>query len=472
MRTVVLLLVCVVGACKPSDILSVPAPTGVLSNSSEQNQSGAELIAANAMAELNVGFAQWQSGVLEWSGLLADEFQWTDVKQGGQWAGVDARVTEAGRGFVEVGDISLEDLILARVTFLTALPMLERYEPASGRPKIGLAFALVGYSELLIAEDYCAGLPLAAPTPNGFTYGMPLTTDSMLGVAEAHFDSAVAYAGTDTLVGPLAATGLGRTRLDRGDFATAAAAVAEVPTSFIYNAELEPGGYNNAGLTSSNAYDYGVQNYNCSDFTTADSKGRNGLNYISANDPRLVFDTTLAETCDGLNASLADSVYHYPMKFGFPSTNIPLATGAEARLVEAEAALHAGQVATWAADLNALRASAPGTYLALSSGMPPLTTDSTIGATEATQVAVMFRERAFWLYGTGSRLGDMRRLIRQYGRDQSTVFPIGPYPNASLPGLPSALPSYGTEVNLTLPTAAGGLPGPQPNYRGCISRAA
>jgi hypothetical protein len=101
--------------------------------------------------------------------------------------------------------------------------------------------------------------------------------------------------------------------------------------------------------------------------------------------------------------------------------------------------------------------------------VPPLTTDSTTAATAATQVDVMFRERAFWLYGTGTRLGDMRRLVRQYGRDQSTVFPVGPYPYASFPGLPSPVPTYGTDVSLTLPTSAGGLTDPNPNYRGCLT---
>ena len=36
--------------------------------------------------------------------------------------------------------------------------------------------------------------------------------------------------------------------------------------------------------------------------------------------------------------------------------------------------------------------------------------------TPAAREDLMFRERAFWLFGTGHRLGDMRRMIRQYGR--------------------------------------------------------
>jgi hypothetical protein len=69
-------------------------------------------------------------------------------------------------------------------------------------------------------------------------------------------------------------------------------------------------------------------------------------------------------------------------------------------------------------------------------------------------------------------LGDMRRLIRQYGRDQSTVYPVGPFPNGNASTLPSPLPNYGTDVNITLPTAAGTYSDPNPAYKGCTNRSA
>lgn len=215
-----------------------------------------------------------------------------------------------------------------------------------------------------------------------------------------------------------------------------------------------------------------MQYEGCGEFDVANNKGQNGLNYTTAGDPRLAFDSTLIETCDGLYGHVADSVFYYPVKFGNPSTTVPLATGVEARLIEAEVALHAGQVGLWASDLNALRANAPGTYLQLATGMAPLSADSTTNASAATQVNVMFRERAFWTFGMGMRLGDMRRLIRQYGRDQSTVFPSGPYPYGQAKTLPSPLPSYGTDVNLTLPTAASPLTDPNSSYKGCLNKSA
>jgi hypothetical protein len=71
----------------------------------------------------------------------------------------------------------------------------------------------------------------------------------------------------------------------------------------------------------------------------------------------------------------------------------------------------------------------------------------------------MFRERAFWLFGTGHRLGDLRRLVRQYGRGSETVFPTGNYFKGGL---------YGTDVNIPVPFEERN----NPNFTGCLDRGA
>jgi starch-binding outer membrane protein, SusD/RagB family len=474
-RIVWVLACTAMAACKPSDILTVPPPTGVQPLSEYQSQAGAELLEAGGVTQMSAGFSQGAGqGVLEWSGLLGDEFRWGDFLYDGGDAGVDARMTAALSGFNEPGDSPLAMLLAGRVTLMTALPLLKQYEPATGRAKIGLAYALLGYTELLAAEDYCAGLPMSTLSTSGPVYGTPLTTDSLLGVAQTDFDSALTNANNDPTVLPLALVGRARTLVNRANWATADSGLSSVPTSFVYNAELQPGGYNNGGLTLSNLYDYMVQYYPCGEVNAADVKGGNGMNYISANDPRLVFNTTLNETCDGHYGGSADSVWYYPMKFGLTSSGVPLATGVEARLIEAEVALQQGAAGTWAADLNALRAAGNNedTYIQITGTLPTLGADSTTSAPAAEQVAVMFRERAFWLYGTGTRLGDMRRLIRQYGQNENTVFPVGPFPHGNAPTLPAPIANYGTDVNLTLPTAASKLNDPNSNYKGCTSKAA
>jgi hypothetical protein len=77
----------------------------------------------------------------------------------------------------------------------------------------------------------------------------------------------------------------------------------------------------------------------------------------------------------------------------------------------------------------------------------------------------MFRERAFWLYGTGHRLGDLRRLVRWYGRDQAQVFPVGTYVNG---GASSLVSTYGTDVDYPIGLVETG----NSRFHGCLNAGA
>jgi hypothetical protein len=444
-------------SCRPSDVLSVPPPIGVLQGAT--GVAGAEGELAGATADLSY-YVTGPGYALENGGLLTDEMHYAQFTTGPSLNLVAADARDGAVGSLALtgpatGEFST--LLSARSELLIARAAVQQFEPTSGH--VGLAYALAGYAELFLAESYCAGVPFSTILPGGgWQYGTPLTTDSMLGAAEAHFDLALQYAGGSDTVTSLASVGLGRTRLDRGNFTGAGQAVASVPLGFVY------------GLWNANAYDVEnpwnlysntTLNASCSPFNVADTEGGNGLNFVSAGDPRLVFNTTVASTCDG-------GTWYYPVKFGVPSLSIPLATGVEAQLILAEVALHAGNAVTWASDLNTLRANAPSTYLAPAAAMNPLTTDSTTGASGDEQVDVMFRERAFWLYGTGTRLGDMRRLVRQYQRDANTVFPTGTYVGGESPELSPPIPTYGTDVSFMIPAASSGAT-PNPSYQGCLS---
>ncbi len=463
-------------ACRPSDVLRVPAPAGVVSSSALQNQGGADgaLDAAKvqlfAAADGNFSYG----GLLAWNGLLTDEFTFSGFSVWGAYANPDARETVGRVGFQEAGDYAWQNLLRARSSLVLVLHILPHAEPTSGIAKVGEAYALVGYAELLLAESYCAGTPLDALVPGGgIEYGTPLTTDSLFGEAEAHFDSALAQAHGDATIAALASAGMGRVLLDRGQFAAAAAAVHAVPTSFVYNAETPPT-YSQA-VPQANIYAMGAQFGFERFFDVADGEGANGLPFISAHDPRLLLDTTSYQTTDGT------APWRLPMKFEANLAVVPLATGIEARLIEAEVALQTGNAGVWLADLNALRnggctVSGADTTCSLGSGQVPSQTSGLPSladpGTDSGRVTLMFRERAFWLFGTGARLGDLRRLIRQYGRDAESVFPTGPYANGHNSSLPTPLPNYGTDVSLTIPTPYGlaqsALTISNPNYRGCI----
>jgi hypothetical protein len=118
----------------------------------------------------------------------------------------------------------------------------------------------------------------------------------------------------------------------------------------------------------------------------------------------------------------------HQLKYSDRDVDVVLASGTEARLIQAEAQLEAGNSA-WLGTLNALRAAA---------GLGQLTDPGT----PATRVDLLFRERAFWLWLTGHRLGDLRRLVRQYGRVATSVFPTGAYSQGG---------TYGNDVSLPVP---------------------
>ncbi len=192
-----------VGGCRPSDVLTVPPPAGVTVSSAYRSQSGAEGLLTIGKSLVFQGVEEYSDGLLPWTSVLGDEFTWSDFIYAAPQANIDARRTAGAGGFQESADLAIDTLMKGRLTLLSAAPLLEQYEPASGQAKTGEAFALTGYVELLAAEDYCAGLALAALVPvKGIQYGMPLTMDSLLAVAEADFDSAAAHSGGDTQVAP------------------------------------------------------------------------------------------------------------------------------------------------------------------------------------------------------------------------------------------------------------------------------
>jgi len=87
--------------------------------------------------------------------------------------------------------------------------------------------------------------------------------------------------------------------------------------------------------------------------------------------------------------------------------------------------------------------------------MPALATP----ATKDDALTLLFRERGFWTFGRGQRLADLRRLVRQYGRTDSQVFPTGLYFKGG---------SYGTDENIPVPNSEE----VNPLFHGCLDRKA
>jgi hypothetical protein len=273
---------------------------------------------------------------------------------------------------------------------------LEQYAP-SLPAAAGHAFAMEAYTELMFGELFCSGVPLSTSAFNQeFQYAPGSSTDDMLTHAVTLFDSALAKSSDSVRILNFARVGKGRALLQLGQFAAAATAVQAVPTTFTYNLEYSTSVSGQSNFIGANP----------TAATVIDREGVNGMPWVSAHDPRVVIVTT--------------SGVARAQKYLVGTTPITMASGVEARLIEAEAALHAGDIPGWTTVLNTLRATA------ITPAIPALTADSTTTASSAMRIDVMFRERAFWLYATGHRQGDLRRLVHLYARDPEATYPIGP----------------------------------------------
>jgi hypothetical protein len=320
--------------------------------------------------------------------------------------------------------------------------------------------------------------------------------------ALAKFDTALTLAfGNDTITNA-ARVGRGRAWLNLGQYDSAAAAVDGVPNDFQY---VLGGSWYQACGTACNV----LQNAG----SVSDREGINGLPYISSRDPRstgVSYTYTLGST---------SIIGYFPTKYASSLNSssaglIVVADGIEAQLIRSEAALHAGDADTWLSILNGLRTSGEvdsvtwvdtvgvslgiygdsgrlvstqmdtvyntahtqitniytiDTYLrpvwrAGTGGMSGLYPISDPGTAEA-RLDTLFTERAEWLFVTGHRQGDLRRLIREYGpavpffQDHGRVYPTGTY-TAKGKGI------YGNDVNAAIPPAEY----TNPLFHGCLNR--
>jgi hypothetical protein len=121
----------------------------------------------------------------------------------------------------------------------------------------------------------------------------------------------------------------------------------------------------------------------------------------------------------------------------------------------AEALLRAGSSAAALDTLNVLRANVntlmrarwPEEYAATLANPLTRVTRTTLEPLAGVNTDVLFQERAFWMYTTGKRHGDLRRLVRQYGRSSESVFPTGEYLRGGVYGLDVVFPVPFDEVN-------------------------
>jgi hypothetical protein len=314
---------------------------------------------------------------------------------------------------------------------------LAKYAGDSSRARRGALYALAGYAEVMLADFFCSGVPLSTwDFERDFTYDTSRTTDEVYTHATALFDTAMQLAADSVPIVQLARIGKGRALLALGQFGAAAMAVQDVPSDFRYTERLFTcGSPSSAACESINVLDLR---------TVTVSSYEGGTKVISWTNPRTA----------GVDrgATVYGFPVYFPVQYEYDGVStVTLASGVEADLIRAEAALRAGDITGWLAILNGLRASSP-----LTDTMAAITDPG-----PATRPDTMFAERAQWLFLSGHRQGDLRRLIRQYPpRTQQTVYPRGVYPGG--------INGYGSEVTALFDVREL----PNPRFVSCFDRRA
>ncbi len=415
-------------ACNPSELLDVQTPD-IIDPTDVQSPQGANAVRLGALARFTQATTGTESLVLL-SGLFADE--WVNGDTFTDRHEIDQRRVQPGNAFLNTADRNLHR---GRQAAGQALELMDLYLPsAPGWQKGELRF-IQGYLINQAAEVYCSGVALSEIRGGVLEYGEPMTTTATLQKALEFVDQGLALvtgnSADDVRVRNALLLTKGRILMNLDQPAQAATTVANVPTNYGYQL-----------FHSVSAYSNNIWNWNnlTRRYSVANNEGGNGLNFATAGDPRVQVCQAPCPQFGVTSATREDASrpLHVQLLWTTRESPVRLLQGVDARMIEAEAALRAGNAALALSILNTARATAP--------GLTPL---EDAGTPEARR-AQLFQERAYWGFGRGHRMGELRRLVRQYGQNQAAVFPTGAWHKAGA--------SYHSDVNMPLPLAESNNP--------------
>ncbi len=426
-------------ACSPTDILDVEDPD-IIAPSDVESAAGANAVRIGAIGR----FVSATTGSGEFfmlSGLFADE--WINGDSFIARQEIDQRIITPQNSFLETANRQLHR---ARLSAEQAVALLDEYAPNAPGWHTGEMYFVQSFVRNTIAEHYCSGVIFSTVEDGQVEFGSPVTTTQAFESALALTNQGLATVDGTSSDAERIRNALrlvrGRILLNLNRYDEAAAAVAEVPTDFEYvNRHSQTTNSNQAWLRNNLERRYNV----------AVNEGGSDLNFATSGDPRVPVCEGGSAEClsigvpETVRDDLSDPLY-VQMLWPTRESEVTILRGQEARLIEAEAML-ATDPAGAIARMNEARATV--------AGLDPLVDPGS----DAARVDLLFEERAFWNFGRGARVGDLRRLIRQYGRAADDVFPSGAWHKFG---------SYGTDVNFPIPLDEEN----NPNMAGCIDRSA
>ncbi|HSQ31327.1 MAG TPA: hypothetical protein VLN49_15815 [Gemmatimonadaceae bacterium] len=442
------------------DELLQPQNPGIVDQSAVGSPAAAAALKVGAMGALKrvyadpapTGFAG--SSIWEASGLMSDEFMNSDFQNSQN--DVDARTMSPDN---TVSDYTR--LTQARGYIRDAIAAEQQFEPQK-TADIGELHMALAFIEMTLAENFCNGIPLGSNDRGVVDYSAPdfkpFTYAEVFDIALSHIDSALTIVGAAVDSNSVAVRNASlivkaRILVDKGgQFPQAAGLVTGIPSNYQYLFITQ---------ASTNNDDSGlwILNNSISRMSVGDStvtylgktvRTFNVIPFASLNDPRVPIlkgtDAKLSSE-DGSTPLFIQQVYKGR------DDPIPMVSGIDARLIEAEAKLSAGDFAGMMTILNALRTAPPKI-----ANFQPLTMAAlpTPGNKDAA-IDLFFREKALWQFARGQRLSDLRRLVRQYGRSQDKVFPTGDHYKGG---------NYGSDTSFPVPDAER----VNPQFTGCLDR--
>jgi starch-binding outer membrane protein, SusD/RagB family len=431
-------------SCSTDEILEVTDPD-IINPSDVQSPAGANAVRLGALARFNAATSGGES-LLLLGGLFSDE--WVNGDSFIARQEIDQRVVTKENTFLTDANRVLHR---ARLSAEQAVDLIDTYAPATPGYQIGEMYLVQAYVINLIAENYCDGVIFSRVVEGREEYGTPITTQAAFEQALVLATSGLArITGTtanDQRVQHALQITRGRILMNLNRPADALAAVAGVPNSAAYTMQ------HSLNTQSNNFWSF---NNNARRYSVSNSEGTNGMNFATAGDPRVpvCVGGTAACTAIGVTQNRRDDLsqpLHIQMMWPARETPVSIIKGIDARMIEAEAQLRANNPTAALGTLNAARATVTGLTQLADAG------------TAAARIDQLFRERAFWQFGRGYRVGDLRRLIRQYQRPENTVFPTGQWHKGG---------TYGTDVNVPVPFAEQNNPVLSGSNETCLNRTA
>jgi hypothetical protein len=321
------------------------------------------LVGAVSDIEVAVGSAAYYAGVAS-TDLTADATQGWVQNMG------------AGRLLEEESSYVWDEVAAARWTSERAIERLTRTQPqADVSPLVAAAYLWAGFANRIAGDIACVAVfDGGAAQPNADYYTRAIS----------HFEKAAAMAAA---IGPTmdsiriaAAAGLAQANLILGQYDQAAGQAAKVPDSFLWVAHRS----GNSAREYNRVWEATVLSTQATVFGTYSAA-------LGATGDRRTPWIDLRKT-----GSSGAHPYYQQMKYDDRADDIPLAKGAEMRLIEAEVLLRGGLVAGAVQKINGVRAAA---------GVAPVS-----ATTAADAWLALDRERHLTLWLEGRRLKDNARL--------------------------------------------------------------